>query len=176
MTIAPLLQTERLNLRGHRMADFKTLHTIWCEPAVYQFILGRPSTPEESWSRLLRYCGHWSITDYGYWVIEEKQTGGYIGEMGFADYHREIIPTLEGTPELGWALTTASHGKGFATEALSKIIAWGDSNLKHAKTACFISPENKASIRVAEKIGYREALRTTYKGDVVDIFYRQRKS
>ena len=172
MIKAPLQKTDRLILRRHKVGDFMALHEMWTEPAVYRHIMGRPSTREESWSRLLRYIGHWSLLGYGYWAVEERASGTFIGETGFADYHRDIDPPLDGRPELGWILKTSAHGKGYATEALTAISAWGDAHFDGKETACIIAPENTASIRVAEKIGFKEKLRTTYKGDPTLVFYR----
>ena len=99
-------------------------------------------------------------------------TGGYLGEMGFADFHRDIDPPLAGRPELGWILKTSAHGKGYATEALTAIASWGDAHFGAKETACIISPGNEPSIRLARKIGFREKLRTLYKGDTVILFTR----
>jgi RimJ/RimL family protein N-acetyltransferase len=175
MIKASLQKTDRLIFRRHKVEDFMALHEMWTEPAVYRHIMGRPSTREESWSRLLRYIGHWSLLGYGYWAVDERESGTFIGEMGFADYHRDIDPPLDGRPELGWILKTSTHGKGYATEALTAIAAWGDAHFDGKETACMIAPENTASIRVAEKIGFREKLRTTYKGDPTLVFYRAPK-
>ena len=176
MTEAPLLKTDRLTLRKHNVEDFVALHAMRTEPAVYRHITGHPQTREESWSRLLRYTGHWTLLGFGYWVVEERESGAFIGEMGFAEYHRDIDPSFGDRPELGWALKTDSHGKGYATEALTTITAWGDVHFGKRETACMITPENTASIRVAGKIGFRENLRTTYKGKPVVVFYRAPKS
>ena len=175
MTKAPLLKTDRLILRKHDVEDFMALHKMWAEPAVYQHIIGRPSTREESWSRLLRYIGHWALLGYGYWAVEEGATGNFVGEMGFANYQRDIDPTLDGRPELGWILKTSVHRMGYATEALSAIAAWGDAHFDGKETACMIAPENAASIRVAGKIGFVKKQQTTYKGDPTLVFYRQHK-
>jgi RimJ/RimL family protein N-acetyltransferase len=169
---APALETARLMLRRHRVQDFDALHAMWSEPEIYRCILGRPPTREESWSRLLRYAGHWTLMGFGYWAVEDRLTSTFLGELGFADYHRDITPSLDETPELGWALTTASHGKGYATEALLAVTAWGDLNLNRARTACIIAPANTASIRVAEKIGFHEAARITYKSEPTLLYYR----
>jgi RimJ/RimL family protein N-acetyltransferase len=169
---APALSTKRLRLRSHLLQDFDMLAAIWTEPAVYAHILGKPSTPEESWNRLLRYCGHWNLLGFGYWVVEEKETGKYVGEMSYADYHRDMIPSLEGRPELGWALMTVAQGKGYATEALTEIVKWGDANFGARETACMISPKNAASLNVAGKIGFLESLRATYHGNEAVVLFR----
>jgi RimJ/RimL family protein N-acetyltransferase len=121
-------------------------------------------TEEEVWSRLLRYAGHWQLLGFGFWVVEEKASGQFAGEMGFADYRREIVPSLNGQPELGYVLATPFHGRGYALEALRAIIAWGDERFQKARTVCLINPENAISRRVAEKCGYTEFQCSHYKG------------
>ncbi len=121
---------------------------------------------------MLRYVGHWSWLGFGYWALEEKSTGRLAGELGFGDYKRDLKPSLDGTPELGWALASRLHGKGYATEAVRAAIAWGDEHFGRVRTACLIHPENLASIRVAEKCGYREFQRTTYKDHTIILLER----
>jgi len=91
---------------------------------------------------------------FGYWAVEEKASERFLGEIGFADFKREIVPSIEGVPELGWVLASHAHGKGYATEALNAAIPWGDKNLSASRSVCIIDPENLASLRVAEKCGY----------------------
>ena len=79
MTTAPLIETGRLRPRPHRRDDFAALHAPWRDPAIHTHITGRPSTPEESWARLLRYAGHWQLMGFGYWAIEEKASADFIG-------------------------------------------------------------------------------------------------
>jgi RimJ/RimL family protein N-acetyltransferase len=169
----PAIETERLLLRGHGVEDFADCLALWTDPAVTRFIGGKPSTPEEVWARLLRYVGHWSLLGFGYWVVTERVTGRFLGEVGFADFRREIEPSLEGVPEIGWVLTPQGHGRGFATEAAGAALAWGDAQFGRVRTACIIAPENAASIRVAEKCGYREFRRTTYKDRPTIMFVRE---
>ena len=176
MSPANRIMTGRLILREHGLQDFEALYAMWSEPAVYRHIIGRPSTREEAWNRLLRYCGHWRLLGYGYWAVEEQASGNFVGEMGFADYHRDIDPPLDGRPELGWALRTAVHGKRYAIEALLAIAAWGDAHFAETETAAIIAPENTASIRLAERIGFVRKLETTYKGEPTLVFYRAPRS
>src|SRR5689334_24822940 len=122
----PTLQTTRLTLRGHTLADFADSAALWSDPAVTRFITGRPATPEEVWTRFLRYVGHWTLLGFGYWVLHDRESGRFVGEVGFADYHRALSPPLNGMPEIGWVLATWAHGRGLATEAVRAVVAWGD--------------------------------------------------
>lgn len=161
---APVLLTPRLRLRPHTAADFEALARMWADPDVVRHITGRPSTATESWARLLRYVGHWRVLGFGYWALEDLETGAFVGEAGFADYRREIEPSLDGVPEAGWVLAPQAQGRGLATEAMQAAIAWGDANFTSDVTACLFDPQHKASIRVAAKCGYVEKGRATLAG------------
>lgn len=158
----PVIETERTFLRAHRLDDFDSYVVMWADPAVTRFVGGKPRTREESWMRFLRHSGLWSLLGYGFWAIEDKATGRFIGEAGFHDLKRDIEPSIEGVPEAGWALAPDAHGQGLASEVVGRIVAWGDETFKRARTVCIIDPENTASLNVAARCGYREVLRTTY--------------
>ena len=145
---------------------------MWADPVVTRHFGGHSFTEEESWTRFLRYAGHWLLLGFGYWAVEEKSSGKFVGEIGFADYKRSMDPPLKGTPEIGWVLASESHGKGYATEAVRTAVAWGDDRFGPIQTACIIHPQNLASIRVAEKCGYRESQRAMYKGQPAMLFVR----
>ena len=102
--------------------------------------------------------------------MREKSTGRLVGEVGFADFKRAVEPSFDGAPEAGWVLAPWAHGQGFATEAVRAAIAWGAKCFGPGRIVCMINPANQASIRVAEKCGYKELARTTYKGDPTIIF------
>lgn len=171
MTV-PIIETERLLLRAHCLDDFESLAAMWADPEVTRFIGGKPSPRDESWARLLRYCGHWKLLGFGYWAVELKGEPGLVGDVGFADWKRDITPSLEGTPEAGWVFSPKVHGRGVASEAVEAAHAWGDRHFGGKATCCIVNPENQASIRVAEKFGYREVARTAFKGSDV-IQYRR---
>jgi RimJ/RimL family protein N-acetyltransferase len=85
---------------------------------------------------------------------------------------RAIEPPLGSAPEAGWVFASSAHGKGFALEAAQAIHTWGAKNFQTSTSACIIHPENESSIRLAAKIGYREATRSVYKGTEAIIFFR----
>lgn len=169
---APVIETDRLRLRGHRIDDLDDSAALWGDPIVTRFIGGRPSTREETWARLLRYAGLWALLGFGYWAVEDRADGGFIGDIGFADFKRDISPSMDGLLEIGWVLSPRVHGKGYATEAVAAALAWGDARFGKTPTVCIIDPDNLASIGVALKSGYSEIARTTFRGDPT-IMYRR---
>ncbi|TGP47332.1 N-acetyltransferase [bacterium M00.F.Ca.ET.228.01.1.1] len=168
----PTLTTARLTLRAPTRDDFPDSLVMWSDAEVVRFIGGKPFTREEVWARLLRYVGHWALLGYGFWVVRETESGRFVGEVGFADFQRDMEPSLTGTPEIGWALSSSMHGKGYATEAVRAALAWADETWPSVATACIVAPQNEASLRVAHKTGYREQLRTAYKGQPTIVLRR----
>jgi len=166
----PILETERLTLRGHRALDLDEALAMWSDPEVTRYIGSKPAGREEVWARLLRYVGHWSVAGYGFWLIRERATGRFVGEAGIADFKRDIAISFDDAPEAGWVLQPWSHGKGYATEAMTAVLAW--TGAAHPRTVCLINPDNHASLRVAAKCGYREFARTDYKGEDVLVLQR----
>ncbi len=164
MTDVPVLETERLRLRGHRVEDFPAFARMWGDAGVVTFLGAKPCNGEEAWTRLLRYAGHWTLMGFGYWAVEEKATGRFLGECGFAEYRREIEPSIVGRPEAGWVFAGEAQGKGYATEAMGAVMAWGLERFGDGKAVCLIDPSNTASLRVAEKLGFVEEVRTVFRG------------
>jgi RimJ/RimL family protein N-acetyltransferase len=166
------IRTERLALRPHTLEDFTASAALWGDPLVTRYIGGKPSTPEEVWSRVLRYIGHWTALGYGFWAVLEKETGRFVGEAGIADFKRDMTPAID-APEVGWAFAPSAQGKGYATEAVRAALAWGETHLGARRTMCIIAPDNEPSIRVAVKCGFQELARTTYKDAPTIVYQRQ---
>ena len=169
----PILETARLKLRAHRLDDFGACVTIFTDPDVTQYLNGgKPMTREDIWGRLIRHVGHWAMLGYGIWAVEENATGAFLGGIGFLNAKRDIQPSLEGMPEMGWVLSREAHGKGYATEAVCAAITWGDEHFGKIRTCCIIDPGNHASLRVAEKSGFRPWRDTTYKDSPTIVLVR----
>lgn len=137
---------------------------MWADPEVIRFIGGQPSSEQRTWARLVGYVGHWALMGFGYWVIEHQESGEFVGEIGLADFKRDIAPSMRGCPELGFAIGSRFHGKGYATECARAVVGWADRHLSAARTVCLIDPQNAASLRVVEKCGYEVFEHGDYNG------------
>lgn len=154
MTAIPPLETTHLRLRAHTVADFDACSAMWADPNVVRYIGGKPSTPSQTWQRILTYMGLWKALSYGYWAIEEKRTGKFIGEIGFADFKRDIAASMREVPEIGFALASDAHGKGYATQALRAVLDWGDAHLPSKRTVALVSEGNAVSLHMLQQAGY----------------------
>ena len=170
LVAAPVIETERLILRGLQASDFDAFHEMHTDPQVYHFLTGKPLSKEDAWARMLRLTGLWNLVGHGYWALENKPTSQLAG---FAQFHRELATAMP-EPEAGWALASAWHGQGYATEAMQVITDWGDQLIDAPQTACMIEPENLTSQKLAQKLGYVLAVETNYKDNPVQLFHRQR--
>jgi RimJ/RimL family protein N-acetyltransferase len=168
----PVLETPRLLMRGHRVEDFKALLSFWSDPAVTCPSGVAPLSEEDVWGRLLRYAGLWSLLGFGYWAVTDKASGQLLGDLGFADYHRDLVPSLDGRPEIGWIFATGAHGRGLASEAALAAVGWADRHWGAATTVCVVNTTNPPSLRIAAKCGYREYARSTYRDLPAILFER----
>jgi len=168
----PTIETERLILRGHKPEDFPAFAAMWADPVVTRFIGGAPLSEEDAWAKYLRVAGHWALLGYGFWSIVEKASGQRVGEAGILNVKRDTNPSFRDVPEIGWGLLPAVHGKGYATEAVKAILGWAEDHFGKVRMVCIIDPDNTPSLRVAERCGFHEYARTTYKGEAIIILER----
>ena len=169
----PVLHTERTILRAHTRADFEAFAHIWADPGVTRFVGGKPFSHADSWSRFLRNAGLWAMIGYGYWAIEDRAGGGYMGLAGLADFERGI-PAIKAIPEAGWVLASHADGRGLASEVVTAIMHWADNVLKAPETCCIIDPGHGASKRVAEKQGFASIGLADYGDGQIEVFKRSR--
>jgi len=174
MRVAPVLETARLVLRPHRPEDLEAQAKAMGDPDVVRHLGGTPFSREDTWRRLLCAPGLWNLLGYGYWVVAARDDGRYLGQLGFADFKREMMPAIEGLPEMGWIFTPAAQGQGYATEAGLAALAWADEVLQAPEITAIIDAENAPSIRVAEKCGFNENEPATYRGEPILLFRRKR--
>jgi RimJ/RimL family protein N-acetyltransferase len=167
----PVLETPRLRLRAHTAHDFSPACTLWAHPEVVRYTISKPATPEEVWSRILRYLGLWALLGYGYWVVEERSTRAFAGEIGLCNFHRDLEPPLGDVPEIGWTLLPQFQGRGYATEAARVCIEWARTAIAVERLACIVHTENTGSLRVATKCGFIPHHTTTYRGNPTQILY-----
>jgi RimJ/RimL family protein N-acetyltransferase len=148
-----VIETDRLRLRAHRDEDLPDMAAMWADPGVVRFIGGRPFTATEVTARLARYRAIWAAHGHGYWAVEDRETGAFLGEMGLARFDRGLGPDFDDWPEAGWVLAPHAWGRGIATEGLAAVLGWADAQAM-PRTVCMIAEGHAVSRRVAARAGF----------------------
>ena len=147
----PTLETERLLLRSFRGSDIDDYAALHADPEVLRHLGCGPEPWDRgrSWRHMAFLQGHWQLAGAGMWAVEHRETGAFLGMIGFA--------APEGWPgfELAWTLARRWWGHGYATEGARAALAHAFTVLKKDRVISLIHPDNAASIRVAERIGER---------------------
>ena len=147
------LETERLILRYFTEADVDNLYELDSDAEVMRYINGGQSSDREQIRSqilpgFLKYYDDYQ--GYGYWAVEEKLSGEFIGWFHFR-------PPLDGGEdiELGYRLKRAFWGKGYATEGAIALIHKGFTGLGTDRIFAKALAVNSGSIRVMEKSGLK---------------------
>ena len=170
---APVLETERLRLRPFTADDVDAQAAMMGDSQVMRHLGGHPLPREDSWRKLLCGAGLWRLFGFGYWAVERRADGAMIGQVGFAEFMRDVTPSVVGLPEMGWLFAHQAAGQGYATEAAMAGLAWIDEALGAPETVAIIDHANSASIRVAEKCGFDARETALYRGESILLFRRR---
>jgi RimJ/RimL family protein N-acetyltransferase len=173
MAACPVLETARLTLRPFRADDSAAQAAMMGDAAVMRHIGGHGLPREDAWRKLLCGAGLWSLFGWGYWAVERRADARMIGQIGFADFKRDIVPSIEDLPEMGWLFAAEAGGQGFATEAGRAALDWIDAAHAPGEITAIIDAANAPSIRVAEKLGFASREQARYKGEPILLFRRR---
>ncbi|HSE25161.1 MAG TPA: GNAT family N-acetyltransferase [Pyrinomonadaceae bacterium] len=165
-----ILETPRLLLRMWRNDDFATYEKMCADPEIMKYLGGRIFDRLEAWRHMAFLVGHWELRGYGHWAVEEKESGEFVGRIGFLN--------PEGWPgfEVGWTLARQAWGKGYATEGARRALDYAFNELDKDHVISLIHPENKNSIKVAERLGEKLEGQTELLGHDVLIYGIDRPS
>ena len=158
------IETERLILRGFEIGDFDDYHALSSDPETFRYSERDPLSSDETWSRMLRHVGHWTLMKYGLLAIEERKSGRFVGEAGLGDFRRQLRPDFDSAPEASWSVASWARGQGYATEAARAAIGWLEQQRAVERTVCLVHRDNAQSLSVARKLGYTVYDELIYRG------------
>jgi RimJ/RimL family protein N-acetyltransferase len=154
------LETERLLLRPVAAADTAALAVMNADPEVMRYIgEGLPRTLEQTEGLVAKVTAHWDEHGWGAFAVTERDAGALVGLAILATptFLPEILPVTE----LGWRIARDRWGRGYATEAARAVAGFAFGELGLDRVVSCIHSDNRASIRVAEKLGMTLERETT---------------
>lgn len=146
MLDGPVLETARLRLRPPQEADFAGLCALMGDEQTARHI-GGVTEPALTWRGMAMLMGHWQIRGYGFFSVEEKSTGAWVGRVGPWNPHEWPAP------EVGWSILRSQWGQGYGPEAAGAALDFVFEQLKWERVIHLIAPENANSAAVARKLG-----------------------
>lgn len=147
----PLL-TERLRLRRSVPEDAEAISAYRTDPEVNR-TQGWERTDPESVRADIEEMADRSPGEPGGWVqfsVEERDGGRLVGDVGISPADGEA-----GVIKVGYTMSPAFQGRGYATEAVGALVAYAFDALGADVVRAYADADNISSIRVAEKVGLR---------------------
>ena len=146
----PTFETERLRLRPFRKGDAKVLHDLYGDAVNLRYWGVDPSPDLATTRKMLRWHISFHPFHYALWAIEEAKSGKLIGMI---NYHRRDM--RERRVDVGWLALPKAQGKGYMTEAARALLRHLFDRLKVHKVEALIRRENRPSIALARRLGFR---------------------
>jgi RimJ/RimL family protein N-acetyltransferase len=143
-----IIETERLILRHvDPDRDFEPWAKAMADENTVRYLGTKPMNRAESWRSMAMVMGHWAIRGYGFFSLELKETGAWVGRVG------PWFPMGWPAPEVGWTVAPDHLRQGYATEAARASVQFAFETLGWSQVIHAIIEGNEASIAVARKIG-----------------------
>jgi RimJ/RimL family protein N-acetyltransferase len=166
-----VIDTGRLILRRFTLDDLRAFHQLASRPEIIRYAQSTPVASLEEARELMQAAPFHDYATYGYgrFACVWKETGDVIGFSGV-----KYVPEI-GDTELGYRFFPEYWGRGLATEAGRASIEFARSDLGLTRLVAMVHPENVASARVVEKLGFSVEKKLAYsglEGVEVDLYAR----
>jgi len=149
-----ILTTVRLRLEPISDAHYNALRVMNTDPEVMTYLNGgQPETEEVTRAAISRTMGRWLEWGYSWWVLVRREDEQVIGMA--------CLQHLDGDRskphEIGWRLSRAAWGQGYASEAAQAIVAHAFGVVGAPEVVAVADPANAASIKVMTRLDMQYA-------------------
>lgn len=168
-TALPALSTKRLVLRKISVSDADDMFAYSSQENVTRYLLWDVHPDSIYTEHYIRYLQErYSMGDFYDFAVVSKETGRMIGTAGFTSFD---LPNR--SAEIGYVIAPDCQGRGFATEAVTRILDFGFRECCLQRISAVCMKGNLASLRVMEKCGLKREglLRSAVfaKGEMKDV-------
>lgn len=143
------MESERLTFAKLVMSDWELIRSIYTDPKLMQHI-STPRSEESVRNNFEKELAPWDVTcpHWLTWTIWAKASRQQVGLISICSRDGE-----KRTAEVGFILLETSAGKGYATEAVRRVMKFAVDTFSFEKFIAVCSEEHVASRRVLEKVG-----------------------
>jgi RimJ/RimL family protein N-acetyltransferase len=144
------VETAQLVLRAHEVADIDPVFAIQGDREAMRHTYCAPDR-EATWRHLEAHAAQLAANGFAPWVAVLRETGDVVGWGGLM-----TDPFDPGWgPEVGYFIDKACWRRGLASEIVGAALALAFAKIGLPEVRAFACPENPASIRVLEKLGFQ---------------------
>ncbi|MDO8359426.1 MAG: GNAT family N-acetyltransferase [Devosia sp.] len=148
------IMTDRLRLRPFSRGDVDAVYSYRSRPDVSEFLFDQPMSHEECAEAVRIRAGQLAFSGEGDKIVlavERRDDGRVIGEVSLIWRH-----VADRQAELGYILHPDAHGRGYATEAASALLAFGFDIVGLHRVYARCDARNAASANVMQRLGMRQ--------------------
>jgi ribosomal-protein-alanine N-acetyltransferase len=148
----PILNTDRLVLRELTDKDAQAILNCFSNPDVLRHYGQKPLTSIEQVKHIIQnFSNNFNDKRGIKWGIEVQGQEGIIGTIGFQEWSTEHKKA-----DISYALFPESWGKGYAKEAVEKVISYGFQEMDLVRIGAIVFTENDASNKLLKKLGFEK--------------------
>jgi RimJ/RimL family protein N-acetyltransferase len=152
---APIIETERLILRGPRPGDHLALAEMLTDPEVHRYLGPSADNPvADVFSRHMRGAGSWALYGYGFFMAHDRESGDLVGQGGVFHSWRGFGKGMDDVPEAGWTVARPFWDMGYGSEIMHAALGWFERSHGAQRIACMIEDGNTASFALAARLGF----------------------
>ncbi|WP_316194119.1 MULTISPECIES: GNAT family protein [unclassified Bradyrhizobium] len=146
----PILSTARLRLRQFDPGDTEAMHRCFSDPDAMRFWNHPVHTKRIESERAVRRFIDCTPSYYRFWAVAQAETDRCIGMVNYHDGHMRAKRVT-----IGYIVDPARQRDGIATEAVAAMLDFCFGELGLHRAQALIHPDNAASRKLAEKLGFR---------------------
>lgn len=144
-----VLETPRLIVRHLTMEDLDIFAEICHDAEVVRFVGdGQPLTRQQVALWIMRSQNNYQNRGFGCFAVVHKESQQMIGYAGFALPDNAPLELVYGFDKSYW-------GQGLASEVAQALIEYGLNSINLAEILATVDPDNIASVRILEKLGFK---------------------
>ncbi|OED37794.1 hypothetical protein AB833_22465 [Chromatiales bacterium (ex Bugula neritina AB1)] len=153
------IETARLKLRQWKNDDIDAYARYFADEKDSKYFGGSKNS-DDAWRHVAMIIGHWHLKGFGYWAVDEKESGDFVGCVGL--WKSLNWPELE----LGYWIAREKQRRGYAKEAAEACITYAREVMKAESLVSYIDPNNQPSIGLAGVLGaiYEETIELVEQG------------
>jgi RimJ/RimL family protein N-acetyltransferase len=144
------LNCDRLALRPWEEQHREPYFQLVSDPVVMQYLTPLAARAEsDAW--IDRHRAQLAEHRFGYWAVELRKTGQFIGAVGLSRvrYEAHFTPAIG----VGWRLAQPYWGHGYASEAARAALKYGFEDQRLEEIVAITVPANIRSQQVMRRLG-----------------------